>query len=113
MSTLMTLLSALALVGEVSGGDATATVVHVYSPEAYTIRFTTADGTSCVTPHKWTPRRDPVKVNDTFSVHYSKLSPCDNVERKGNFFAAYGAFLLAPLFLALGLVELRRLRKRS
>jgi hypothetical protein len=100
-------------VGDLSGGNATATVVRVYSQGAYTISFTARDGTSCETPHKWTPRAEPVKVGDTFEVHYSKISPCDNVERRDDWFARYGGFLIPPVFLAIGCFRLRRLRRRA
>lgn len=113
LASLGTLLSLLFVIGTIEGADATATVVHVYSQEAYTIRFATRDGTTCETPHKWNPRADPVEVGDTFRVHYSKISPCDNVDRKGDSFSTYGAFLIAPAFLAIGCVNLRGLRKRS
>jgi hypothetical protein len=113
LASLMTLLSLVFFLGSLFGGDALATVVHVYSQEAYTIRFTTRDGRTCETPHKWMPRADPVSVNDTFKVHYSKISPCDNVDRGDDWFARYGAFLIPPAFLAIGSVNLRRLRQRS
>ena len=96
------------LVGDLSGGNATATVLHVYSQEAYTIGFTTEDGAPCVTPHKWIPRSEPVELGDTFPVHYSRISPCDNVERADDLFARYGMFLIPTVLFAAGCVNLRR-----
>ena len=113
LASFITLLSLVFFVGSLSGGNAVATVVHVYSQEAYTIRFATQDGKICETPHKWTPRADTVSVNDTFRVHYSKISPCDNVDRGDDWFARYGSFLIPLAFLAIGAVNLRRLRRRS
>ena len=112
LAGLITLFSLLFFLGSLEGGNAVATVVHVYSQEAYTIRFTTQDGRTCETPHKWTPSADPVRVNDTFKVHYSKISPCDNVDPEHDWMARYGAFLMPPAFLAIGVVNLRRHRRR-
>ncbi|GLW34557.1 hypothetical protein [Actinoplanes regularis] len=112
-SSIATLLCVVSFVGDISGGNAVATVVHIYSQESYTIRFTTRDGETCITAHKWTPRADPVKIGDTLRVHYSKISPCDNVDQQDDWFARYGAILLPPGFLAIGCVNLRRLRGRD
>jgi len=98
--------------GDFLGGDATATVVHVYSQEAYTIRFETESGTQCVTPHKWDARAEPVELNDTFDVHYSSISPCDNVERVDDLFARYAPASTATIFLAIGCVSLHRAKRR-
>jgi hypothetical protein len=92
------------LLGDFQGGNATATVIHVYSPTAYTISFITADGTRCKTPHKWRARNDSIEVSDTFEVHYSKISPCDNVERVDDPFSRFGGYLIPPLLTILGLV---------
>ncbi len=103
----------VALVDELSGGTTTAPVTHIYTQEVYTIRFTTADGTSCVTPHKWDGRAEPVKLNDTFAVHYSRASPCDNVERADDSFSRYVGISVATIFLAIGGAAIRRLRQRG
>ena len=100
-------------VGDLLGGNATATVIHVDSQEAYAIDFTTRDGTTCETPRKWERSAEPIKVDDTFEVHYSKISPCDNVERRDDWFARYGGFLIPPVFLAIGWVQLRLLRRQA
>jgi hypothetical protein len=113
LAGLTTLLSLIFFLGNLSGGNTVATVVRVYSQEAYTIRFTTRDGTTCETPHKWLPRANLVEVNDTLKVHYSRISPCDNVDREDDWFARYGAFLIPPAFLAIGCVNLRRVRRRN
>jgi hypothetical protein len=90
--------------GDLHGGNATATVVHMYSQTAYTISFVTADGTRCETPHKWRARTDPINVSDTFEVHYSKISPCDNVERADDLFSRFGGYLVPPVLTSIGLV---------
>jgi hypothetical protein len=109
----MTTFGLVFFVGDISGGNAEATVVHVYSQEAYTVRFTTRDGETCVTEQKSTRNTGPVKVADTLRVHYSKISPCDNIEPPDDRFATYGAILLLPpAFLAVGCVNLRPLRRR-
>jgi hypothetical protein len=100
------------LVGELSGANATATVVHVYDQEAYTIRFTTKDGVRCESPHKWTPRAEPVKVGDTFEVHYSKISPCDNVDRADDLFGRYGFVVVPSIFVGVGLLAIARIRRQ-
>ena len=111
-SGIVTTLGLIFFVGDISGSNAEATVVHVYSQEAYTVRFTTRDGEACVTAQKWTPSTGPVKVADTLRVHYSRISPCDNIEPADDWFARYGAILVPPAFLAVGCVNLRRLRRR-
>src|SRR5689334_12254353 len=78
---LFTIVSMFVLVDDMRGADTTATVVHVYSQEAYSITFVTKDGRRCQTDHKWEPRKDTVHVSDTFQVHYSLSFPCDNVRR--------------------------------
>jgi hypothetical protein len=78
---LVTIATTFFLVGDLRGGDATATVVHVYSQEVYSITFVTKDGRRCQTDHKWEPRAGTVNVSDTFEVHYSHVSPCYNVRR--------------------------------
>lgn len=101
-----------AFAGDLAGGNTTARVVHVYTPQAYTIRFTTADGTVCETPHKWAARREPIAVGDTFEVHYSRFSPCENVERGDDQLGRYGGFALATVLLTAGILNLRSARRR-
>ena len=95
-------------IGDLLGGTTEATVIHVYTQEAYTIRFTTTTGIQCVTPHKWDPGASPVKLGDTFKVHYSRISPCDNVSRANDLFSRYGFAVIPTVFLAIGYVNLRR-----
>jgi hypothetical protein len=102
---LFTIASVLARVEDTRGGDATATVVHVYTQEAYSITFVTKDGRRCLTDHKWDPRKDTVHVSDTFQVHYSQFSPCDNVRRADDR-SFWSGFLIAPTMFAVGAVGL-------
>ena len=106
---LFTIASMFALVGDVRGADTTATVVTVYSQEAYSITFVTKDGRRCLTDHKWDPRKDTVHVSDTFKVHYSQFSPCDNVRRADDR-SFRSAFLTAPIMFAVGAVGLLLVR---
>jgi hypothetical protein len=89
--------------GDLQGGNATATVVHVYSQTTYTISFITEDGTRCQTRHKWLARNEPIKVLDKFEVHYSKFLPCDNVERADDLFSRFGGLLISPVLMIVGL----------
>lgn len=107
---IMSLVAVVFLVADLSGGNARATVVHVYSQQAYTIRFKTKDGADCETPHKWTARAEPVKAGDTFEVHYSAISPCDNVERSDDLFARFGFVPIPAIFVVVGLAVIARLR---
>ncbi len=99
LAALMVVLAILTSLADRKGGNATATVVHVYSQEAYTISYTTKDGERCVTPHKWNYRPQTVAVGDTFEVHYSSLLPCDNVERADD---TSGDSVLIPVLLLIG-----------
>ena len=98
--------------GDLHGGNATATVVHV-SQTRYTISFVTADGTRCGTPHKLRPRADPINVSDTFEVHYSKISPCDNAERADDLFARFGGYAIPPVLTIIGLVQFVLVKRQA
>jgi len=89
--------------GDLNGGNATATVVNVYSQTAYTVRYVTEDGVQCMTPHKWNRHPEPVRTSDTFEVRYSKILPCDNVRRADAGFSWFGYFLIAPVLMTAGL----------
>ncbi len=106
------IVSLMFLVGDFAGGDTTATVVHVSSQEAYTIRFTTEDGTGCELTQKWTPRAVPVKVGDTFEVHYSSPSPCENAKRADDWFARFGFEVIPILLAVVGWIRIRELRQQ-
>jgi hypothetical protein len=90
---------------DLKGGNTTATVVHVYFQTAYTITFVTKDGTHCQTDSKWNPRPEPVNVSDTFEIHYSKQSPCDNVRRADDH-AYWQLYVAGPVFMLIGLTGL-------
>lgn len=97
---------------DLHGGTATATVVRVYSQTGYTISFTTMDGVRCETSTKWSPRAETVEVQDTFEVHYSRNSPCDNVARADDGFARYGGYLIPPVFVIAGLIRIMVIKRR-
>jgi hypothetical protein len=69
------------------GGDANATVLQVWEkPDGsvqygYRMTFTLRDGTVCEAERKLLPSSEKVHVGETITVHYSRLSPCSNVER--------------------------------
>lgn len=110
---IFTVVTTVFFVADVRGGDATATVVHVYSQAAYTISFTTKDGVRCETTHKWDPRPEPVRTGDTFEVRYSKIAPCDNVERADDYFARFGGYFIPPIFLTVGLAAFLLVRRKT
>lgn len=111
IAAIVTIFSAVGYVGDVRGGNATATVVHVYMQEAYSVSFLTNDGRLCLADHKWEPRPDRVNVGDTFQVHYSRFGPCDNFHRADD--RAYpSVYATGPVALAGGILALLLLRER-
>lgn len=105
-AAVMSVAHGYALWGDLNGGNATATVVHVYSQTAYTIRYVTEDDIQCETPHKWDPRTEPIRASDTFEVRYSKILPCDNVRRADAGFSWFGGFLIGPVLMTAGLAAI-------
>ena len=110
VAALFTIATTFFLVGDVRGGEATATVVHVYSQQAYSISFVTKDGRRCqAADHKWEPRTGTINVSDTFQVHYSDISPCYNVRRADDPSDRF-SYTIGPVMLAAGIVLLLLLR---
>ena len=99
------------LVGNILGGNATATVGHVYSQVGYTVTFTTKFGVDCETSQKWSPSPSLVRSGDTIEVQYSRISPCDNVKRTDDFFALYGFPAIPAIMVVAGSVAIARLRR--
>jgi hypothetical protein len=106
IACLFTVVTTRYLVADLNGGDATATVVHVYSQTAYTVSYTTKDGVGCEIKSKWDPVAHEVRTGDRFKVHYSKVRPCDNVDRADDHFARFGASVIALIFLLAGVAML-------
>src|SRR5690242_20002307 len=96
LSGILFFASAVVLVGALGGKNTTATVLTVHGQQPGIVQYTTADGRLCTVQQKWPPQPDPVKVDDTFEVHYSRIGPCDNVARGGD----SNGFLGAPVTAA-------------
>jgi hypothetical protein len=111
LGALGTILTTVAFVGDLRGGNATATVVHVYSQELYDVAFVTRDGTRCQKPDKWLDPPKRINVSDTFQVHYSSRSPCDHF-RRADQPDWWGPYAVPPVFLAIGVVGLLGTRGR-
>lgn len=105
LAALFTIATTFFYVWDLQGGDATATVVHVYSQQAYSVMFVTRDGRRCLADSKWEPRADTVNVSDTFVVHYSRVSPCDNFRRADDRSYRY-FYTIGPVMLAGGILLL-------
>jgi hypothetical protein len=104
------------LVGEIGyalGGQAIATVIHVYTDEVDEVSFTTADERVCDSLQKWATADPEVKAGDTFEVHYSKMSPCDNVERKHDYLLRFVLFSAAAVLPVVGWVGVRGSLRRE
>jgi hypothetical protein len=110
VAAFMTIFTTVFLVADLRGGNATATVVHVYSQEAYAVAFATRDGTRCQAQHKWFPRPERINVSDTFEVHYSSLDPCYNFRRADE--SNWWLYTMPPVALAAGVVGLLVVRGR-
>ena len=110
---LLTVVTTVFLVADLRGGDVTATVVHVYSQTAYTVSYTTKDGVRCETQSKWDPVANEVRTGDRFEVHYSKIQPCDNVDRSNDYFARFGGIFVPSLFLVGGATALVLFRRKE
>lgn len=117
--TFWTAFAALATVGvgfflwaDLHGGNATATIVRVIPDIAYTIDFTTQDGVRCEASFKWSSARGSIELMDTFKVHYSRISPCDNVERADDYFARFGGYVIPPVFVIVGVTALFLTRRQ-
>jgi membrane protein YqaA with SNARE-associated domain len=105
------LVALVAMVGNVLGGSTTATVGRVYSQVGYTVTFTTKYGTNCQTLQKWGDSPVPIQQGDTIEVHYSRFSPCYNVERADDSFSSYGFLAIPTIMVAGGLIAITRLRR--
>jgi hypothetical protein len=107
----VTISTTVYLVADLRGGNATATVVHVYSQESYRVTFVTRDGTHCQADHKWNARPERINVSDTFRVHYSSLGPCENFRRADDR-SFWSTYPILPVLLAASVVGLLLLREK-